>query len=62
MLILYKKTMILPNSDISIMDVRNALGYPSTDLGTLCSCNKINMWAKYKPVPYNFTTNRPSEW
>ena len=54
--------MILPNSDISIMDVRNALGYPSTDLGTLCSCDKINMWAKYKPVPYNFTTNRPSEW
>lgn len=34
--------MILPNSDISIMDVRNALGYPSTDLGTLCSCPNVN--------------------
>ena len=54
--------MILPKSDISIMDVRNATGYPSTDLGTLCSCNKINMWAKYKPVRYNFTTTRPSNW
>ena len=29
--------MILPNSDISIMDVRNATGCPSTDLGTLCA-------------------------
>lgn len=27
--------MILPSSDISIMDVRNYLGIPSTDLGTL---------------------------
>lgn len=27
--------MILPNTDISIMDVRNCLGYSSTDLGTL---------------------------
>lgn len=44
------------------MTVRNAIGYPSTDLGTLCKCDKVNMWAKYKPVPYNFTFNRPSEW
>lgn len=29
--------MILPNNNISIIDVRNALGCPSTDLGTLCS-------------------------
>lgn len=42
--------------------VRNALSYPSTDLGTLCSCDKINMWSKYKPVRYNFTTIRPSNW
>lgn len=54
--------MTLPNSNVSIMMVRNALGYPSTDLGTLCSCNKVNMWAKYKPVPYNFTSVRPSDW
>ena len=42
--------MTLPNDNISIMDVRNCLGYPSTDLGTLCSCNKINGWSKNKPV------------
>lgn len=29
--------MILPNNNISIMDVRNCLGYPSMDLGTLCA-------------------------
>ena len=29
--------MILPNNNISIMDVRNCLGYPSMDLGTLCT-------------------------
>lgn len=54
--------MILPKSNISIIMVRNAIGYPSTDLGTLCRCNKVNMWAKYKPVPYNFTSVRPSDW
>ena len=29
--------MTLPNTNISIMDVRNAIGCPSTDLGTLCA-------------------------
>lgn len=29
--------MILPTSNISIMDVRNATGCPSTDLGTICA-------------------------
>ena len=52
----------LPMTNVSIMNVRNCLAYPSTDLGTLCSCNKINKWAKYKPVRYNFTYNRPSDW
>lgn len=42
--------MTLPDSNISIMDVRNVLGYPSTDLGTLCSCPNINPWSKKKPV------------
>lgn len=56
--------MILPKSNISIMDVRNALGYPSMDLGTLCSAGEtyINKWSKYKPVHNNFTTNRPADW
>ncbi len=37
-------------TDISIMDVRNILGYPSIDLGTLCTCNNINVWSKWKPI------------
>ena len=50
--------MTLGNTDISIMSVRNALGYPSTDLGTLCSCgeNYINIWSPYKPINYNGLT------
>lgn len=50
------------NDRVSVMAVRNVLGYPSTDVGTLCSCPNINKWAKYKPVNMNFTTNRPSDW
>lgn len=33
--------MILPNNNISIMDVRNITGYPSMDLGSLCAKAKI---------------------
>lgn len=31
------------------MMVRNALGYPSTDLGTLCTCDKVNKFSRYRP-------------
>ena len=50
--------MTLGTTDISIMSVRNVLGYPSTDLGTLCSCgeNYINIWSPYKPINYNGLT------
>ena len=50
--------MTLGTTDISILSVRNALGYPSTDLGTLCSCgeNYINIWSPYKPINYNGLT------
>lgn len=54
--------MILPKTDISIMDVRNVVGYPSTDLGTLCSCDRVNMWSRFKPLDNGFTFNRPSNW
>lgn len=59
--------LILPKKDLHILHVRNALGYPSTDLGTLCGgvaacAAKINKWAKYKPVRYNFSDNRPANW
>lgn len=37
-------------------------GKLETRLSRLCQSSKINMWAKYKPVRYNFTNDRPSEW
>lgn len=52
----------LPMTNVSIMNVRNILAYPSTDLGTLCTCPNINIWAKYKPLASAFTYNRPTEW
>lgn len=50
--------MQLGTTDVSILNVRNILGYPSTDLGTLCSCgeNYINIWSPYKPINYNGLT------
>ena len=50
--------MQLGTTDVSILNVRNILGYPSTDLGTLCSCgeNYINIWSPYKPINYNALT------
>ena len=41
--------MILGNTDISTLTVRNVLGYPSTDLGTLCSCSNVNKYSRYRP-------------
>ena len=38
---------------ISIADVKTMLGETSNDLATLCKSDKINMWAKYKPVELN---------
>lgn len=56
--------MKLPKSDISTIMVRNAIGYPSTDLGTLCRAGEpyINKWSKCKPVTGRFENNRPSDW
>lgn len=42
--------MILPNSDISLMLVRNTLSEPTLDLGTLCLSPRINEWSEFKPV------------
>lgn len=33
-------------------DISAVLGNGGTDLGTNCRSSAINMWAKYKPVPY----------
>lgn len=38
---------------VSIADVKTMLGETSNDLATLCKSDKINMWAKYKPVELN---------
>ena len=37
---------------VSINDPKAVLGLSSNSVGTLCSSTLINMWAKYKPVPY----------
>ena len=42
--------MKIGNEDVGVLMVRNVLGYPSTDLGTLCSCENVNIWSRYKPV------------
>lgn len=46
------------SAPVGIVDIQKALGVSSSDLGTLCSNLKINMWAKFKPVywPYRDTT------
>lgn len=38
---------------VSIYDVQQTLGDSSTDLGTLCRSQKINPYAKYKPVKWS---------
>lgn len=44
---------------VSIDDLKNLLGEGSSDIATLCTSPKINVWAKYKPTDYNaaFTDN-----
>ena len=37
------------SAPVSIYDVQQALGKSSSDLGTLCVADNINMWARYKP-------------
>lgn len=38
---------------VSIDDLKNLFGEGSGDLATLCTSQKINVWAKYKPTDYN---------
>ena len=33
-------------------DVAAVLGESTTSVSALCKSNKINMWAKWKPIPY----------
>lgn len=52
--------MKLGNSNISIMDVRNTLGYPSTDLGTLCTCSNVNKYSRFRPGYWTTGTTQDS--
>ena len=45
--------MAILTKPISIKDIGQTLGSASRDLGTLCSSQNINMWAKRKPFRYN---------
>lgn len=45
--------MALPNSNISVSMVKQAIGSGSNDLETLCTHEKINKWSKWKPVRFN---------
>ena len=48
--------MALPNTKISVPDVRDELGAATNDVGRLCIHPNINMWSKWKPVRYNSVT------
>lgn len=47
---------------VSTDDVSAALGVASNDIGTLCYSDKINGWAKYKPVKTDNPINTPDSW
>ncbi len=51
-----KKT--IPETNISIIDVKETLGESTYDLGKLCKSSKINPWSKYKPISYK----NPADW
>lgn len=36
---------------VSVYDVQRALGVSSGDVGTLCTHENINIWARYRPIP-----------
>jgi hypothetical protein len=45
----YIDTSVTPNIGVSIYDVQRALGTSECDLGSLCTHDNINKWARYKP-------------
>lgn len=46
---LFINKTVTPNVGISPSEVARCIGHNSLDVGTLCTSDKINMWAKYKP-------------
>jgi hypothetical protein len=47
--VVYIDTSVTPNIGVSIYDVQRALGTSECDLGSLCTHDNINKWARYKP-------------
>lgn len=48
--------MALPNSNISVSMVKQAIGSGSNDIGTLCTHPNINKWSKWKPIDSSLVT------
>lgn len=46
-------TKVISEQEVSIHDVQQALNESTTDLGYLCKSNKINMWARNKPIRFD---------
>jgi len=44
------------NAPVSVYDVQQVLATSDNDVGRLCVHSAINMWARYKPVPYPSVT------
>jgi hypothetical protein len=42
---------------VSVHDVQVALGVGSGDVGTLCTHQNINVWARYRPIPCSDAAN-----
>lgn len=53
--------MALGTTNITTSLVAAALGESSSDVGKLCSSDKINRWSKYKPVRFNTVTSLTEE-
>lgn len=49
---IYIDTTTNPDLGVSTGDVKSVLGELSNDVGNLCQSDKINKWAKYKPIRY----------
>jgi len=47
------KIFVQGDYGVSTDDVASVLGVTSSDIGTLCASENINMWAKWKPISYN---------
>lgn len=54
---IYIDKSITPNIGISAKDVAECIGCGSEDIGTLCTSDNINMWARYKPFKHPSTGN-----